>query len=77
IGALAMFPTGNRRRVNAPIELVALGAAFLERGVTSYAPIPAPFDAAAGPALLIALALAILAIRFRLFVPLRIGRQPA
>ena len=77
VAALAMFPSGNRRRVAAPIELVALGAAFVERGVTSYAPIPAPFDLMAGPALLVIIALVILAIRFRVFVPMRIRRQPA
>ncbi len=77
VAALAMFPTGNRRRLAAPIELVALGAAFIERGVTAYAPLPGPIDIAAGPLLLTVVALLILAIRFRLFVPVRIRRQPA
>ena len=77
VAALSMFPTGNRRRFAAPIELVALGAAFVERGITSYAPIAAPYDLAAGPLLLTLAALVILAIRFRVFVPMRIKRQPA
>lgn len=77
VASLAMFPNGNRRRLAAPIELVALGAAFLERGVTSYAPVPSPYSLAAGPTLLIVIALVILAIRFRVFVPMRIKRQPA
>ena len=77
IAALAMFPTGNRRRFVAPIELVALGAAFIERGVTAYVPLPSPIDLAAGPLLLTLVALVILTIRLRLLVPMRIKRQAA
>jgi hypothetical protein len=60
-----------------PIELVTLGAAFIERGISSYAKLPSPMDLAGGPLLLTLVALAILSIRFRVFVPLRIKRQPA
>ncbi len=77
VAALAIFPTGNRRRISAPIELVALGAAFAERGITSYVKLPSPIDLVGGPLLLMLAALVILAIRFRVFVPLRIKRQPA
>ncbi len=77
VAALAMFPTGNRRRFAAPIELVALGAAFLERAITFYVPLPSPLDATAGPLLLTVVALIILAVRFRVFVPVRIRRQAA
>ena len=77
VAALAMFPTGNRRRFTVPIELVVLGAAFLERGVTSYVPLPSPMDGTAGPLLLTAVALVILAIRLRVFVPLRLRKQHA
>jgi lipopolysaccharide export system permease protein len=77
VASLAIFPTGNRRRFSAPIELVALGAAFVERGVTSYLKLPGPIDLTAGPLLLLLVALVILAIRFRVFVPMRIRRQPA
>lgn len=76
VAALAVFPSGNRRRNAAPIELVALGAAFVERGVTSYLKLPSPIDLTAGPLLLLLLALVILAIRFRVLVPMRI-RRPA
>jgi lipopolysaccharide export system permease protein len=75
--SLAVFPTGNRRRFAAPIELVALGAAFVERGITSYVKLPSPIDLTAGPLLLLIAGLVILAIRFRVFVPMRIKRQPA
>ena len=77
VAALAMFPNGNRRRIAAPIELVTLGTAFVERGVTSYAPVPSPWNLASGPLLLIATALVILAIRLRVFRPVRARRQPA
>jgi lipopolysaccharide export system permease protein len=77
VAALAMFPTGNRRRFAAPIELVALGAAFIERAITFYVPLPSPLDATAGPLLLTVVALIILAIRFRVFVPVRIRRRAA
>ena len=77
VAALAMFPTGNRLRFTVPIELVVLAAAFLERGVTSYVPLPSPMDGTAGPLLLTAVALVILAIRLRVFVPLRLRKQPA
>lgn len=77
VAALAIFPSGNRRRITVPIELLTLGAAFLERGVTSYLKLPSPIDLVTGPLLLTIVALVILAIRFRVFVPLRIKRQPA
>jgi lipopolysaccharide export system permease protein len=77
VAALAAFPSGNRRRIAAPIELVALGAAFAERGITSYVSLPSPVDLFAGPLLLTLVALVILAIRFRVFVPMGIKRQPA
>lgn len=77
VAALAAFPTGNRRRFAVPLELAVLGAAFVERGITSYLKLPSPIDLVAGPSLLLVVALVILAIRFRVFVPLHIKRQPA
>jgi len=77
IASLAVFPSGNRRRFAAPIELVALGAAFVERGITSYVKVPSPFDMTTGPVLLALAGLVILAIRFRVFVPVGIRRRPA
>lgn len=70
VAALGAFPSGNRRRMSAPIELSVLGAAFLERGVTSYAPLPEPFSLVSGPLALGLLGVIVLAIRFRLFRPL-------
>lgn len=77
VAALAAFPSGNRRGIRAPIELVALGVAFVERGITFYLRLPSPLDLTAGPMLLLITALIILAIRFRVLVPMRIRRQPA
>lgn len=76
VAALAAFPNGNRRRFALPIELVVLGAAFAERGVTFYLKLPSPIDLAAGPTVLLGISLVILAIRLRVFVPLRV-RRPA
>ncbi|MEO6015533.1 MAG: LptF/LptG family permease [Devosia sp.] len=75
VAALAAFPTGKRRRVDAPIELVVLGAAFVERGLASYLPGPAPYNTGSGAILLGAIGLAILLIRLRVFVPMRIRRS--
>lgn len=77
VAALAVFPSGNRRRVAIPIELIVLGVAFIERGLTNYAPLPSPISLTTGPLLLTILALVILAIRFRVLVPMRIKRQLA
>jgi lipopolysaccharide export system permease protein len=77
VAALAAFPSGNRRGFVVPIELAVLGAAFVERGITSYLKLPSPIDLVAAPALLLLAALIVLAIRLRAFVPLRIKRQPA
>ena len=78
VAALAAFPTGDRRRISVPIELVVLGAAFARaRHHVLRAKLPSPIDLVAGPLLLTLVALVVLAIRFRVFVPLRIRRQPA
>ncbi len=68
VTALAAFPSGERRRVEVPVELAVLGAAFLERAVDTYF---APAFAGPAPgALLLALAGAIiLAARLRVFSP--------
>jgi lipopolysaccharide export system permease protein len=74
VAALGLFPSGNRRSFGLPIELVVLGAAFLERGVTSYAPLPQPFDLVSGPGLLLLVAVVILARRFRVFTRLPLAK---
>jgi lipopolysaccharide export system permease protein len=71
VASLAMFPNGNRRRFALPLEIVILGAAFIERGITSYAPVPEPYDLAAGPVALAVAAIAVLAVRLRVFLPVR------
>lgn len=67
VAALALFPTGQRRRTEIPIELVVLAAAFAERGFTSYVNGPGLLGVASGSVVLLAIALAILAWRLRLF----------
>lgn len=74
VAALALFPNGNRRRFSLPIELWVLAAAFVERGTSSYAPLPEPLDSTIGPLLLTLVALIILTIRFRFFLPPRVPR---
>lgn len=77
VAALAIFPSGKRRRAGVPIELSVLGAAFVERGLTSYLPAPAPFNVASGSLLLGLVSLAVLLIRLRVFVPVGIRRIAA
>lgn len=77
VAAFAAFPSGNRRRPGAPIELVVLAAAFIERGVTSYAPIPRPFDLTFGATLLLAASVVIVAIRMHAFAPSLVRRRAA
>jgi lipopolysaccharide export system permease protein len=71
VASLAMFPTGNRRRFGLPLEIVVLAAAFIERGITSYARVPEPYDLASGPVALTIAALVVLAVRLRVLLPVR------
>jgi lipopolysaccharide export system permease protein len=67
VAALAAFPSGRRRTGIIPIELAVLGAAFIERGVTSYLAPPGAGGVLLGVALLVVLAAAIILARMRLF----------
>ncbi len=69
VAGLAMFPTGQRRRGEFPIEIFVLGAAFVERAFTSYVVGPGVLGVASGSVLLILAAAIILAIRLRVFRP--------
>ncbi len=71
VALLAAFPTGQRRRTEIPIELVVLGVAFIERGVTSYVPGPGILGVASGSVLLIAITTIALLFRLRVFRPVR------
>jgi lipopolysaccharide export system permease protein len=77
VAALVAFPTGKRRRVDVPIELTVLGAAFVERGLTTYLPLPAPYNLATGAIVLGLAGLVILLIRLRAFMPMGLRRRPA
>lgn len=67
VAAIAVFPSGDRRQGQIPIEFVVLGAAFIERGFGTFVPLAVPFAPAAGPLLLAFAALAVLAVRMRIF----------
>jgi lipopolysaccharide export system permease protein len=70
VAALAMFPSGDRRPAQLPMEFVVLGAAFLERGFGTFVPLPGPVAQASGPLLLAFASLAVLAVRLRIFSPM-------
>jgi lipopolysaccharide export system permease protein len=66
VAALAAFPIGARRS-EFPIELVVLGVAFVERGLSSYAPAGASASGSAGGLALIVVGGALLLYRLRAF----------
>lgn len=69
VAALAAFPSGRRGRREVPLELVVLGTAFVERGVSSNLIPPGPLDPVPGAFLLAALSLVVLVLRLRVFNP--------
>ncbi len=77
VAGIAAFPSGNRQRGAIPIEIVVLGAAFLERGLTTYVTLPGPVGQMGGPLLMLGVGLVILAVRLRVFSPVRLRRRPA
>ena len=77
VAALAGFPTGNRQGFVVPIEIAVLGAAFIERGITSYLPGPGVFGVASGSIALTLLGIFLLALRLKIFQPSRIRRVAA
>lgn len=74
--ALAGFPSGSRARFTLPVELSVLGAAFVERGLGTFFPLPAFAGPAPGAALLIVAAAVVLLVRLRAFRPVP-HRRPA
>lgn len=74
IAAIAMFPTSGRRRLEAPLELIALGLAFLERGLGAVLAPLSPFGGAGGPVALLLIAAVIVARRVT--VPIRARPLP-
>ncbi|MEO6394446.1 MAG: LptF/LptG family permease [Devosia sp.] len=75
VAGLAGFPSGARRRIEIPIELVVLGVAFAERGLTAWAPMPGPAARITGGLLLLVIAVLALAWRLRAFRPVSIRRM--
>ena len=76
IAAIALFPTG-RRRSELPIEIVVLGAAFIERAFTSYLVGPGILGVASGSVVLLAVALVLLLVRLRVFRSTGLQRRAA
>lgn len=69
VAAIAAFPHGRRARWEVPLELVVLGAAFIERGISSNLIPPGPFDPIPSALAFAALSIAVLAFRLRVFTP--------
>lgn len=69
VAAIAAFPHGRRGRREIPLELVVLGTAFIERGVSSNLVPPGPLDPVGGAILLAAFSIAVLVVRLKVFAP--------
>jgi lipopolysaccharide export system permease protein len=69
VAAIAAFPHSRRARWEIPLELVVLGAAFIERGVSSNLIPSGPFDPLPSALLVAVLSIAVLAFRLRVFAP--------
>lgn len=76
VAALAVLPSGRRSRWEMPLELLVLGVAFVERGLSSNVFPPGPLDPVPGAWLLALLSALVLAARLRAFTPVR-RRLPA
>jgi lipopolysaccharide export system permease protein len=77
VAAIAAFPTGQRSRHEVPVEVTVLGAAFVERAVSSYLPGTGWLQLGTGPLLLLAVTAIILVVRLRVFRPPGIKRVAA
>ena len=71
VAAIAAFPHGRRSEREAPLELVVLATAFVERGLSSNLLPPTLFDPIPGALLLAVLSGALLLVRLRVFSPLQ------
>jgi len=76
IAGISLFPSG-RRRSELPVEIVVLGAAFVERAVTSYLPGPGILGVASGSVWILALAVVVLLVRLRVFRSTGLRRRAA
>lgn len=68
VAAIAAFPHGRRGR-EMPLELVVLGAAFLERGLTSFPGVSEVVGSMGGTAALLVASSIALLIRLRVYAP--------
>ena len=77
VAAIALFPNGQRRRMEVPIELLVLAIAFFERAFTSYVGGPGILGVASGSVLVIIASSLLLLVRLRAFQPAGIRRVAA
>jgi lipopolysaccharide export system permease protein len=77
VAGLAAFPSGRRGGPRVPVELAVMGAAFIERGIASYLPAPAPWGGVSGALLLAAVGAVVLLARLHLFSLPQSRRRPA
>jgi lipopolysaccharide export system permease protein len=77
VAAIAAFPHARRNRFTAPIEIIVLAVAFIERGISTYLPVPPEIAPLSGAVLMLVLALAILTYRLRLLHPRHRQALPA
>ena len=77
VAGIAMFPSGSRRRGGLPIEIAVLGAAFVERTLTSYVVGPGILGVASGSILMIIAAGLILSWRLHVLRPAGFQRAVA
>lgn len=77
IAGLAAFPHARRGKGRIPLEMVPLIVAFVESGITTYAPGAAVVKLLAGPVVVLLVAVAVLLYRLRVFQPLNARMKPA
>lgn len=77
MAAIAGFPNSGRRRFSAPLELVALGLAFIERGLSTALSPMFLFGQMSGSFALLAAAAVLLVLRLKPFSQPRLVARPA
>ena len=76
VAALAAFPSGRRQGFELPIEMAALGAAFVDRAVTSYLPAgPGIMGVASGAVMVTLIGAVLMARKLRIFQRLPLRRR--
>jgi lipopolysaccharide export system permease protein len=77
VAAFNIFPSGRRNARRVPVEVTVLGAAFVERALTSYVPGAAAVPIGIGSVLLVIVATLVLLSKLRVFSFRRARRAAA